>query len=167
VFTVYQISGVTDITPQGETIFSVANKHVAIIPQVESRVGIQNLESILNMDEISAFMIGGGFQKCCLQPVLKIESAGDLRLDMGLPLGMTGDEPEFVAAVEKATKVSKERNIPLLGLAIGPEMVKLRLDQGFTILACCSDFYTMAFGMMAAVAEARATAETHMKTIQK
>jgi 4-hydroxy-2-oxoheptanedioate aldolase len=54
-----QIPGVTDTTPEGETVFSLANKHVAIIPQIESRVGIKNLEEIMNMKEISAFMVGG------------------------------------------------------------------------------------------------------------
>lgn len=55
---VNQIPGVTDATPEGETLFSIANKHVAIIPQIESRIGMQNLEAITQMKEISAFMIG-------------------------------------------------------------------------------------------------------------
>jgi 2-keto-3-deoxy-L-rhamnonate aldolase RhmA len=58
---VYQLPGVTDTAPEGESVFSIANKHVAIIPQIESRVGIENLEAIVKLDEISAFMIGGGF----------------------------------------------------------------------------------------------------------
>ncbi|KAJ7026148.1 Pyruvate/Phosphoenolpyruvate kinase-like domain-containing protein [Mycena alexandri] len=66
------IPGVTDTTPETESIFSLANKHITIIPQIESRVGIQNLDAIMKMEEISAFMIG----------------AGDLRLDMGLSLGL-------------------------------------------------------------------------------
>ncbi|KAJ7853599.1 Pyruvate/Phosphoenolpyruvate kinase-like domain-containing protein [Mycena leptocephala] len=33
------IPGVTDITPNDETIFSLANKHTAIIPQIESKMG--------------------------------------------------------------------------------------------------------------------------------
>ncbi|KAJ7715710.1 Pyruvate/Phosphoenolpyruvate kinase-like domain-containing protein, partial [Mycena maculata] len=125
------IPGVTDTTPEGESVFSLANKHVAVIPQIESRVGIQNLEAIMKMDEISAFMIG----------------AGDLRMDMGLPLGLDGDEPEFAAAMAKATKVSKERDIPLLGAAIGPEMIRKRIDQGFRIVVVCIDLHTLAFGM--------------------
>ncbi|KAJ7927190.1 hypothetical protein B0H13DRAFT_1861567 [Mycena leptocephala] len=42
-----QIPEVTDIVPEGETNFTLANKHVAIIdiPQVESRLGIKNLEA--------------------------------------------------------------------------------------------------------------------------
>ncbi|KAJ7768514.1 Pyruvate/Phosphoenolpyruvate kinase-like domain-containing protein, partial [Mycena metata] len=125
------IPGVTDTTPANESIFSLANKHISIIPQIESRVGIQNLDEIMKMEEISAFMIG----------------AGDLRLDMGLSLGLTGDEPEFVAAMEKASGVSKERNIPLLGVAVGEEMVKMRIDQGFRILVCCLDLHILAYGM--------------------
>ncbi|KAJ7025536.1 Pyruvate/Phosphoenolpyruvate kinase-like domain-containing protein [Mycena alexandri] len=141
------LPGVTDKTPENETVFSLANKHVAIIPQIESRLGIKNLEAIMQLDEISAFMIG----------------VGDLRLDMHLPAGMSGDEPEFVAALEKAGRVSKERNIPLLGLAIGDEMVKARIDQGFRILAVCMDLHELAFGMMRSVSGARATAEAHMQ----
>ncbi|KAJ7176490.1 Pyruvate/Phosphoenolpyruvate kinase-like domain-containing protein [Mycena filopes] len=143
------LPGVTDKTPENESIFSVANKHVAIIPQIESRVGINNLEEIMQLDEISAFMIG----------------VGDLRLDMRLPPGMSGDEPEFVAAFDKAKKVSTERNIPLLGLAIGDEMVKARIDQGFKILAVCMDLYELGFGMMRSVGAARATAEAHMQAL--
>ncbi|KAJ7653269.1 Pyruvate/Phosphoenolpyruvate kinase-like domain-containing protein, partial [Mycena polygramma] len=95
------LPGVTDTVPAGESVFTLANKHVAIIPQIESRLGIKNLEEIMKMEEISAFMVG----------------SGDLRLKMGFPLGLTGDEPEFLAAVEKATKVSREAEISLLGLA--------------------------------------------------
>ncbi|KAJ7103694.1 Pyruvate/Phosphoenolpyruvate kinase-like domain-containing protein [Mycena crocata] len=143
------IPGVTDVAGEGETVFSLANKHVAIIPQIESRLGIQNLEAIMAMPEISAFMIG----------------TGDLRLDMGLSLAMTGTEPEYVAAVQKATRVAKERNLPLLGTALGPEMVKMRIDEGYRILICCFDFHTLSLGMIAGLSEARTAAEEHMKSI--
>ncbi|KAJ6617596.1 Pyruvate/Phosphoenolpyruvate kinase-like domain-containing protein, partial [Mycena sp. CBHHK59/15] len=95
--------GITDITPEGETVFSLANKHVAIIPQIESRLGIKSLEAIMRMDQINAFMIG----------------AGDLRLEMGMSLSMTGDEPEFVAAVEKATKCRKTLESPFSAPRLG------------------------------------------------
>ncbi|KAJ7067291.1 Pyruvate/Phosphoenolpyruvate kinase-like domain-containing protein [Mycena amicta] len=145
------IPGVTDRTPEGKTVFSVANEHVAIIPQVESRLGIKNLEEIVKLPEITAFMIG----------------AGDLRLDMGLSLAMTGDEPEFVAAVEKATKMSKQYKVPLLGAAMDQEMVRLRIDQGFTIIATAMDLYTLAFGTIQSINEARTAAEEYMAGKQK
>ncbi|KAJ7260186.1 Pyruvate/Phosphoenolpyruvate kinase-like domain-containing protein [Mycena rebaudengoi] len=133
-----QIPGVTDLTPEGETIFSVASKHVAIIPQIESRVGIQNLDAILAVEEISAFMIGAA-----------PNTAGDLRLDMGLSLNMTGNEPEFVAAMNKATKISKARDLPILGVAFGGAgMVQLRIAQGFRIIAVSLDLHALAFGII-------------------
>ncbi|KAJ7062011.1 Pyruvate/Phosphoenolpyruvate kinase-like domain-containing protein [Mycena amicta] len=140
------IPGVTDKTPEGKTIFSVANEHVAIIPQVESRLGIKNLEEIVKLPEITALMIG----------------SNDLRLDMGLSLGLTGNEPEFVAAVAKATKMSKQYRVPLVGIAADPAMVRLRIDQGFTILVTVMDVLTLAFGTMHSIGEARTAAEEHM-----
>ncbi|KAJ6479165.1 Pyruvate/Phosphoenolpyruvate kinase-like domain-containing protein [Mycena vulgaris] len=144
------IPGVTDTTPAGESVFSLANKHVTIIPQFESRVGIKNMDAIMGMKELSAFMIG----------------TGDLRLDMGLPLSFDGDEPEFVAAMKEATRVSKERNIPLLGGALNPAMVKQRIDEGYRIIVCAFDMYVLAFGMMKELGEARAAAEEHMQSIR-
>ncbi|KAJ7697702.1 Pyruvate/Phosphoenolpyruvate kinase-like domain-containing protein [Mycena rosella] len=143
------IPGVTDTTPEGESVFSLANKHVALIPQIESRLGIQNMDAIMKLEEISAFMIG----------------SGDLRLDMGLPLAFDGDEPEFVTAIQKATRVSKERGIPLVGGGLGMEMVKQRIDEGYRILVCCFDLHTLAYGTIKAVGEAKAAAEEHMKEI--
>ncbi|KAK7046197.1 2,4-dihydroxyhept-2-ene-1,7-dioic acid aldolase [Favolaschia claudopus] len=140
------IPGVTDATPEGESLFSLANKHCVIIPQIESRLGIKNMEEILKMPEIDAFMIG----------------AGDLQLDMGIPPTMRGNEPEFVAAMEKAKRMSKETDIPLLGVAFGPDMIKERLDYGYRILVCVIDLHALAFGIIKAVKDTKALAEEHV-----
>lgn len=39
-------------------MFSVANKHVAIIPQIESAIGVENLAEIIAVEGVSAFMVG-------------------------------------------------------------------------------------------------------------
>jgi 2-keto-3-deoxy-L-rhamnonate aldolase RhmA len=39
-------------------VFSLANQHIAIIPQIESQLGIQNLDEIVALAEVDAFMIG-------------------------------------------------------------------------------------------------------------
>jgi hypothetical protein len=59
---VAQLPGLTDATPEGETVYSLANKHVAIIPQIESRVGIRNIDAIMRMEQVDAVMLGGAFQ---------------------------------------------------------------------------------------------------------
>ncbi|KAJ7764412.1 Pyruvate/Phosphoenolpyruvate kinase-like domain-containing protein [Mycena metata] len=142
------LPGVTDTTPEGETIFSLANKHTAIIPQIESRLGVQNLKDIMSLEDVSAVMIGHV----------------DLRLDMGLS-GFTGNEPEYVAANQAIVEASKECNAPLMGAALGPEAIKARIDEGYRIMLNCFDLHTLAYGMIKTLGEARVTAEEHMQSI--
>ncbi|KAJ6551718.1 Pyruvate/Phosphoenolpyruvate kinase-like domain-containing protein [Mycena capillaripes] len=140
------LPGVTDTTPEGESVYSLANKHVAIIPQIESRVGIKNIDSIMQMENVDAVMIG----------------AGDLRLDMGLPVGFVGSEPEFVAAMDRVTAMSKKYGKSLMGVAIGPSMVEQRLRQGFTVLVNTVDLYTLGFATITELGTARATVEAYL-----
>ncbi|KAJ7723279.1 Pyruvate/Phosphoenolpyruvate kinase-like domain-containing protein [Mycena maculata] len=140
------LPGLTDTTPAGKSIYSLANEHVAIIPQIESRVGIQNIGSIMEMAEVDAVMIG----------------TGDLRLEMGLPVGFVGSEPEFVAALERATAMSKKHGKALMGGALGPAMVEERLSQGFSLLVATIDLYTLASGTVADLTSAKMTAEAYM-----
>ncbi|KAF7372123.1 2,4-dihydroxyhept-2-ene-1,7-dioic acid aldolase [Mycena venus] len=142
------IPGVNSHTPEGETLFSLANKHVAIIPQIESAVGIKHLAEIVASEEVSAFMIG----------------PGDLRLDLGLPQNLDGDEPMFIAAMETASKVAKERGIPIAGFAVGPEMTKRRIDQGFRLLLGTMALYAIVFGVMSDIGTGKAVAEAHLQS---
>ncbi|KAJ6459029.1 Pyruvate/Phosphoenolpyruvate kinase-like domain-containing protein [Mycena sanguinolenta] len=144
------IAGVTDTTRDGESVFSLANRHVAIIPQIESPLGIQNLDKILALEEVSAFMIGHG----------------DLRLEMGLPLSATGTEEGYVKALDRAKQLSMDHEKPIVGPAFGPEMIKLRIAQGYRLIVCCFDLHTFAFGMIKVVSEGRTTAEEYMQSIQ-
>ncbi|KAJ6452510.1 Pyruvate/Phosphoenolpyruvate kinase-like domain-containing protein [Mycena sanguinolenta] len=140
------IPGVTDTTPAGESLFSLANKHIAIIPQVESRLGIKNIDAIMQMKEVDAVMIG----------------SGDLRLDMGLSGGLVGAEPEFVAALDRAGAMSEKYGKPLVALALNPEMIKSRLGQGFRVLITSIDLATLAFGTIKELGTARETAEDYL-----
>ncbi|KAJ6461020.1 Pyruvate/Phosphoenolpyruvate kinase-like domain-containing protein [Mycena sanguinolenta] len=140
------LPGVTDATPEGESVYSLANKHVAIIAQIESRVGIKNIESIMQMEEVDAVMIG----------------AGDLRLDMGLSVGFVGEEPDFVTAMNRVTAMSKRYKKSLVGVAIGAPMVEERLKQGFTVLVNTVDLYTLAYTTIAELGTARATVEAFL-----
>lgn len=82
---------------------------------------------------------------------------------MGLSLAFTGDEPEFVAAMSKASKISKERGIPMLGGALGVDMIKTRVAEGYRAVVCCFDLHVLAYGMISALGEARAGAEMQMQ----
>ncbi|KAJ6483982.1 Pyruvate/Phosphoenolpyruvate kinase-like domain-containing protein, partial [Mycena sanguinolenta] len=143
------IPGVTDITPKGETVFSVANKHVALMPQIESKLAIENLDAILSMGEVAAFMLG----------------LGDLRLEMNLPLAFDGDEPEFVEALQHASKISKKHEKPIACGAFNKQIIKERVDQGCRLLLCGFDLQFLAFGIMSTLADTRATVEEHMRDL--
>ncbi|KAJ7465877.1 Pyruvate/Phosphoenolpyruvate kinase-like domain-containing protein, partial [Mycena latifolia] len=145
------IPGVTDITPEGEDAFSLANKHVAIIPQIESRIGFQNLEEISQLPEISAFMVG----------------VADLRMEMGLPLRLTEHEAEFSEIMKRATSISKECDVPILGIASGADAIKRRIDEGFRIIMCCKDLHTLALGMVREIKESKDIAEEYMLSKQR
>ena len=49
----------TDTVPPGESIFSVANRNVALIVQVESRAGVENVEAITRHKGVDMVMVGG------------------------------------------------------------------------------------------------------------
>ncbi|KAJ7660366.1 Pyruvate/Phosphoenolpyruvate kinase-like domain-containing protein, partial [Mycena polygramma] len=145
------VPGVTDTVPDGENLFSVANKHVAIIPQIESLRGIENLEAMLKLDEVSAVMIG----------------YGALRLELKLPSGHTstsGTEPKYVAAIQKVKDISKGLNIPIVGPATRPQQIKERVDQGYRLIVCCLDMHTLAGGMIKSINDTRDLVEGHMQS---
>nr|GAT52016.1 2,4-dihydroxyhept-2-ene-1,7-dioic acid aldolase [Mycena chlorophos] len=138
------IPGVTDTTPSGETVYTLANKHVAIIPQVESPLGITNIASIFAHPAVDAIMIG----------------AGDLRLELGLPVGFVGTEPAFTSAMDAAAAAAKQHpEKALVGAALGPEMIEERLRLGFRMLITTIDFHTLAFGTLGDLKRARDSVE--------
>ncbi|KAF7372017.1 2,4-dihydroxyhept-2-ene-1,7-dioic acid aldolase [Mycena venus] len=114
----------------------------------KSAVGIKHLAEIVASEEVSAFMIG----------------PGDLRLDLGLPQNLDGDEPMFIAAMETASKVAKERGIPIAGFAVGPEMTKRRIDQGFRLLLGTMALYAIVFGVMSDIGTGKAVADAYLQS---
>ncbi|KAJ7037856.1 Pyruvate/Phosphoenolpyruvate kinase-like domain-containing protein [Mycena alexandri] len=138
-FSPFIIPGVTDKTPPGESIYSIANKHIAIIPQIESVRGIDNLDAIISSPQVDAVMFG----------------SADLRLDMGLPAAFTGAEPEYTAALARMLSLAARHNIPLACLALGESMTKMRLAQGFSLLFVSGDLRTLSYGTMGELRKAR------------
>lgn len=58
--------------------------------------------------------------------------AGDLRCSLGLEVGsQDGDEPNFLAALDKIQKAADENDLAVLGFAMTPEILKRRLHRGW------------------------------------
>ena len=49
----------TDTVPEGESVFSVANRNVAIIPQIESLAAVENADAIMRHKGVDMIMVGG------------------------------------------------------------------------------------------------------------
>ena len=66
--------------------------------------------------------------------------AGDLRCSMGLEVGsQDGDEPEFLAAMEKIQRAADKNGLAVLGFAMTPEILERRLKLGWRALIIHSD----------------------------
>ena len=66
--------------------------------------------------------------------------ASDLRFSLGLPAGsMDGDEPEFVAALDRIQRAADTNNLAVLGFAVTPEILRKRLELGWRGLIVHAD----------------------------
>lgn len=57
---------------------------------------------------------------------------GDLRCSLGLQVGsQDGDEPSFLAALDKIQKAADVNDLAVLGFAMTPEVLRRRLLRGW------------------------------------
>ena len=94
--------GISDASLYPNDAFNMktANNHVAVIPQIESVKGIENVDDIASIPGISALMFG----------------PGDFMADAGLELSLGGEpHPTLLAAMGSMSKASKKHGVPLFG----------------------------------------------------
>lgn len=94
--------GISDASLYSKDAFNMgsSNRHIAIIPQIESVKGIENIEEIAAVPEVSALMFG----------------PGDYSADAGLELKLGGEpHPTFLATMNKFVSTAKKYGKPLFG----------------------------------------------------
>ncbi|MBE2986590.1 HpcH/HpaI aldolase/citrate lyase family protein [Campylobacter sp. RM12920] len=91
-------------------------KEICILPQIESKKGIENLEAIATTPGIGGVFLG---------PI-------DLAVDMGHGLNIF--HPEVVEAMKYAIKRIRELGVPVGTIAVTPEQVKEYDDMGVSFL---------------------------------
>lgn len=107
----------------GQGYAAQANHEIACIVMIETRAGIENLESIVATPGLGGVFIG----------------PADLGLALGLPpLGDT-EAPEHVAAVSRILRVCKESNMPVGIYCSGREFARKRLEMGFDFVSLNND----------------------------
>jgi len=109
--------GVADRSLYPDDMFNVttSNRHVCIIPQIESLKGIENIEEIAALEYTHALLFG----------------PGDFMLDAGIPLRLADPDVRLLEAMGKFSAAGKKYNKPLMAGAQAMEQVPMMLEQGF------------------------------------
>ncbi|KAM0541945.1 hypothetical protein ACHAPJ_013007 [Fusarium lateritium] len=95
------LDGITNIAPDGWTSETIADRNVTVICQIESKLGVENVDAIARTPGVNSLMVG----------------VGDLKATLGIPIRNPGgrvDESKFYEAVTKMIVTSKETGIPLM-----------------------------------------------------
>lgn len=135
------LQGITDHAPEGKNWLQVANENVAVIPQIESQLGMDNLEEIMQIEGVDAIMIG----------------KGDLRMDLGLPLRGGGEAP-YENAMKHAFALAKKYNMPLVGFVPEHETESC-VTGGYRMVCQVADFYALGLGVQMALQNSRAAVD--------
>jgi len=111
--------------PMGEYV-KAANREVMILPDVESRKGVENIEAILRTPGIDGVVIG----------------SNDLSQSLGFP-GQT-THPVVIEAINKILAAGKKTGKPIGGVVRGGETPRQYIDSGYQMLL------TSVYGLMIA-----------------
>ena len=103
---------------------------IAVLPMIESREGLENAEEILALADVSGVFIG----------------PADLRLSIGLPPAVDGDEPEFLNALKRITSAAKKHGKIVGCMGMGEEAARKRAAEGMDFVLSTFDNGAMVAG---------------------
>ncbi|KAI0168567.1 Pyruvate/Phosphoenolpyruvate kinase-like domain-containing protein [Pestalotiopsis sp. NC0098] len=114
----------------GEYFQRAKNGEFAIFPMIESREGLANAEDIVSTKGVSGVFVG---------PM-------DLRLSLGLS-GLDGTEPAFLEAIGEICTLGEKHGKFVGSLAMNPDVVQKRTQDGMKFLVISSDAGTLSAGL--------------------
>ena len=117
-----------------------ANGQIACIAMIETREGIENLESIVTTPGLDAIYVG----------------PSDLALALGLPARGDTDDPLHLAAVDSILSTCKKHGLPVGIHTNGLAYTQRRIEAGFNFVTLNSDAGFMMRAVYTDLAAARA-----------
>ena len=126
-----------------------ANDQIACIAMIETREGIENLESIVTTPGLDAIYVG----------------PSDLALALGLPARGDTDDPLHLAAVDRILSTCKQHGLPVGIHTNGLAFTQRRIEAGFNFVTLNSDAGFMMRAVYADLAAASATQNKERGTI--
>ncbi|KAK6385532.1 hypothetical protein LTS17_001100 [Exophiala oligosperma] len=112
---------------------------IAILPIIESREGLDNVEEILALEGVSGCFIG----------------PADLRLSLGLTAAVDGPEPEFLDALKRICAAGKRLGKIVGCMGMGEDHAGKRTAEGMNFILSTFDYGAVVSGMANEVAAAR------------
>jgi 4-hydroxy-2-oxoheptanedioate aldolase len=107
-----------------------ANNEIVVAIQIESRPALEHLDDILAVPGIDVAFVG----------------PNDLHAQLGLPASVDGNEPEFLAALERIKDSSRKHGVaPGIFAGVG-QVGAERIRQGFQMVAVATDVSSMIGG---------------------
>ncbi|KAH8658099.1 Pyruvate/Phosphoenolpyruvate kinase-like domain-containing protein [Xylariales sp. PMI_506] len=143
--------GVSDASLYSSDPFNMklGNRHVAIIAQIESVKGLENLEEIAAAPGVASLMFG----------------PNDFSSDAGIPLGVGGPpHPDLLAAMGRFSTIGAKYNKPLLGGVSSPDMVPMLIEGGYRVICMLFDNWGLANLVSGSVAKGREYAAQNVIT---
>ncbi|MGH1492976.1 MAG: HpcH/HpaI aldolase family protein [Acidimicrobiales bacterium] len=126
----------------GPDYYQDANNQVACIPMIETVTALENLDDIVKVEGIDAIYVG----------------PADLGISLGLGPGSDNADPSFQDAIKHILAACKANGIAP-GIHSVPEMVPMRVEQGFKMVTATSDLGAVNAGARNALKVARGEAE--------
>jgi len=112
---------------------------IAILPMIESKEGLENVEAILSLDGVSGTFIG----------------PADLRLSLGLTVGVDGSEPAFLQALKDICAIGKKFHKVVGCMGMGETGAGSRAAEGMDFLIATADSSALVAGLAADIGLAR------------
>lgn len=112
---------------------------IAILPMIESKEGLENVDEILGMDQVAGCFIG----------------PADLRFSLGMAPAVDGPEPEFLNALKRIVDSGKKLGKVVGTMGMGEDHARKRTAEGMDFLLSTFDNGAMVAGMAQEIAAAR------------
>jgi 4-hydroxy-2-oxoheptanedioate aldolase len=121
----------------GAEYYRQANETTVAIPMIETRQGLENLESILDVPGVDAIFVG----------------PSDLSQSLGMPVGPEWTDGVVYDALAHIASTCASRGVPAGVFTNSTAYARRMLDLGFRFVTAGSDLAYVKAGAAAAVAE--------------
>lgn len=116
-----------------------AAEHVAVIPMIETRQAVDNIDDILAVPGIDAIYVG----------------PADLSLTLGLPPGNNDDDPSFAVALTTIAAACGRAGV-IAGIHANGALTPARVQSGFRMVTVTTDLVAAKLGFASELDRARA-----------